>query len=42
MSADRPMAGSYAFKNHVYSSESSVASDHFMQAATMPVKSGPY
>ena len=42
VSADRSMGGSYAFSNRVYNSESSVASDHFMQAASMPVKSGPY
>ncbi|MET1059412.1 MAG: endonuclease/exonuclease/phosphatase family protein [Nocardioides sp.] len=40
--ADAALAGSYAFKNYVYRSMSSVASDHFMQSATMPVKAGPY
>ena len=40
--ADPDLAGSYAFKNYVYQSMSSVASDHFMQSATMPVKPGPY
>ena len=42
VSADPGLAGSYAFKNYVYQSWSSVASDHFMQSATMPVKAGPY
>ena len=42
VAADPDLAGSYAFKNYVYQSMSSVASDHFMQSATMPVKPGPY
>jgi endonuclease/exonuclease/phosphatase family metal-dependent hydrolase len=34
--------GSYGFKNHAYRSRSSLASDHFMQSATLPVNTGPY
>jgi endonuclease/exonuclease/phosphatase family metal-dependent hydrolase len=34
--------GSYSYKNYVYKSRSSVASDHFMQSAILPVRSGPY
>ena len=38
---DRALDGSYSFRNHVYQSMSSVASDHFMQSSSMPVTSGP-
>lgn len=34
--------GSYSFVNHVNQSESTAASDHFMQSAVMPVQAGPY
>ena len=34
--------GSYSFVNHVNQSESSAASDHFMQSAVLPVRPGPY
>ena len=39
---DYYMSGSYSYRNHMYQSRSLLASDHFMQSSTMPVKAGPY